>query len=71
MNEYLKENLCSIYMKPQRMQEVITLVKKRNLPIKVLVGGAVITPEYAKEIGADGYASDAANAVRVAKELLM
>jgi 5-methyltetrahydrofolate--homocysteine methyltransferase len=38
--------------------------------VKVLVGGAPITEEYAKEIGADGYASDAARAVDEARELL-
>ena len=38
--------------------------------VKVLIGGAPITAEYAREIGADGYAPDAASAVDVAKELL-
>ncbi len=38
--------------------------------VKVLVGGAPVTEEYAKEIGADGYAPDAARAVDEAKELL-
>ena len=38
--------------------------------IKVMVGGAPLTQKYADEIGADGYAPDAASAVDVAKELL-
>lgn len=38
--------------------------------VKVLVGGAPVTEEYAKEIGADGYAPDAARAVDEARELL-
>ena len=38
--------------------------------VKVLVGGAPITEEYAREIGADGYAPDAARAVDEAKKLL-
>ncbi|NQU09771.1 corrinoid protein [bacterium] len=37
---------------------------------KVLIGGAPITTEYAKEIGADGYAPDAASAVDIVKQLL-
>jgi uroporphyrinogen decarboxylase len=38
--------------------------------VKVLVGGAAVSPEYAREIGADGYAPDAGASVRKAKELL-
>jgi 5-methyltetrahydrofolate--homocysteine methyltransferase len=38
--------------------------------VKVLVGGAPITQEYANEVGADGYASDAPSAVDKAKQLL-
>ncbi len=38
--------------------------------VKVLVGGAPVTEEYAKEIGADGYGSDAGSAVRIAKSLV-
>lgn len=37
---------------------------------KVMVGGAPVTEEWANEIGADGYAKDAAAAVRVAEQLL-
>lgn len=38
--------------------------------VKVMVGGAPVTQGYAEQIGADGYAPDAASAVRRAKELL-
>lgn len=38
--------------------------------VKIMVGGAPITQNYADEIGADGYSSDAADAVRKAKDLL-
>jgi len=39
-------------------------------PIKVIVGGAPVTPEYAAEVGADGYAPDAGSAAVKAKELV-
>ena len=53
----------------QRMREVVEEVKKVKLPVKVMIGGAVITQEYADEIGADGYSKDAADAVKLAKRL--
>ena len=54
------------------MMDVITILKKAGLrnKIKVMVGGAPITQEFADEIGAEGYAPDAASAVDKAKELL-
>lgn len=53
----------------QRMREVIELAKEEQLDAKIMVGGAVITQEYAAEIGADGYSTDAADAVRLAQRL--
>lgn len=53
----------------QRMREVIELAKEESLDTKIMVGGAVITQEYAEEIGADGYSTDAADAVRTAQKL--
>lgn len=53
----------------QEMKRVIEYAKEKNVKVKIMVGGAVITPEYAREIGADGYSRDAADAVRVAKRL--
>jgi len=38
--------------------------------VKVLVGGAPVTPEYAQKSGADGYAKDASEIVRVCKQML-
>lgn len=38
--------------------------------VKTLIGGAPVTQDYADEIGADGYAPDAASGVEKAKELL-
>ena len=53
----------------QRMREVIAGARKAGLPAKVMIGGAVITQEYADEIGADGYSKDAAEAVKLARRL--
>ncbi len=53
----------------QRMREVIAAVRENELPAKVMIGGAVITQEYADEIGADGYSMDAADAVKLATRL--
>lgn len=54
------------------MPEVIEALKAAGLReiVKVIVGGAPITQEYAKKIGADGYAPDAASAVQIVKQLL-
>lgn len=54
----------------QRMREVVQAVRESGLKSKVMIGGAVTTPEFMHEIGADGYAKDAAEAVKVAKSLL-
>lgn len=54
----------------QRMREVITLAKEEGVTAKVMIGGAVITQEYADEIHADGYSKDAAEAVKLARRLL-
>lgn len=51
------------------MKEVIALAREKCPLVKIMVGGAVITDDYAKEIGADGYSKDAADAVIVAKKL--
>ncbi len=54
------------------MKGVIEEIEKLGLKdkIKTMIGGAPVTQNYADEIGADGYAADAASAVDVAKELL-
>jgi 5-methyltetrahydrofolate--homocysteine methyltransferase len=54
------------------MKTVIDLLKQKNLndKIKTVIGGAPITKNYAKEIGADAYGFDAAKSVECAKNLL-
>ena len=55
----------------QEMRHVIEYKNEQGLnDVKVMIGGAVITQDYADEIGADGYSRDAAEAVKVAKSLL-
>lgn len=54
----------------QRMREVIELAKEAGLDAKIMIGGAVITQDYADEVGADGYSRDAAEAVKVAQQLI-
>lgn len=51
------------------MEETVKLIKERAPWCKTMVGGAVLTPDYANKIGADGYAKDAMEAVRCAEEL--
>ena len=51
------------------MEETIRQVRAAGLDAKVVVGGAVLTAEYAKEIGADYYGKDAMASVRVAEEV--
>ena len=46
------------------MKETITILKNYDSNIKVIVGGAVLTEEYAKNIGADAYGADAMSAVK-------
>lgn len=54
----------------QQMRHVIEYAKQEQVDAKIIVGGAVITQEYADEIGADGYSEDAAEAVKLTKRLL-
>lgn len=49
------------------MHVVIEDLKKAGIPARVMVGGGPISPAFAKNIGADGYAKNAAEAVKVAK----
>jgi len=54
------------------MKAAVKVVRDSDLKnkVKVFIGGAPVTQSYADEIGADGYAPDAASAVDKAKELL-
>ena len=54
----------------KEMKNVIELAKAEKIKAQIVVGGAVVTEDYSKEIGADGYSADAAEAVRVIKKLL-
>jgi len=50
------------------MEETIKRIRKQNPSVKVMIGGAPVTQEYARRIGADGYSGDAAGAVALAKQ---
>ena len=52
------------------MKSTIDSLKSAGLASKTMVGGAPLTDSFAKEIGADGYAADAASAVDVADKLI-
>ena len=55
----------------REMDEVVKYAKAKQVKAKIIIGGAVITQDYADEIGADGYSKDAAEAVRCASKLLL
>ena len=52
------------------MQATIEALHAANLDCKVMVGGAVLTPDYARDIGADYYCKDAKASADLAKQLL-
>lgn len=52
------------------MAATIKALRESGHPCKIWVGGAVLTPEYAAEIGADYYAKDAKQSVDIAREVL-
>ncbi len=54
----------------QEMKNVIAYKEEKQVDAKVIIGGAVITQDYADEIGADGYSRDAADAVKLTKRIL-
>lgn len=51
------------------MEETVKQLKNANADCKIMVGGAVLTPEYAKKIGADFYAKDAKMSADIAKSI--
>lgn len=55
----------------EAMKETVELMKKEFPEAKVMVGGAVLTPEYAEMIGADFYGKDAMSGVRIAEQFAM
>jgi 5-methyltetrahydrofolate--homocysteine methyltransferase len=52
------------------MEPAVEMIRKENQRVKVMVGGAPVTQEYAAGIGADGWAPDALRAINVAKSLV-
>lgn len=51
------------------MEKTIRLLRENNVDCRIMVGGAVLTPDYAKRIGADYYAKDAKTGADIAKEV--
>ncbi len=54
----------------QRMRDVVNLARQEGIGAKIIIGGAVITQDYADEIGADGYSEDAVGAVALVRRLM-
>ena len=54
----------------EAMKEICEAVKDKHDQVKVVVGGAPITEEFAQQIGADGYSDDAGSAVALCKKLV-
>ena len=52
------------------MKQTVAAIKQAGLNAKVVIGGAPITQSFANEIGADGFAPDAASAVDIARKLV-
>ena len=77
------DNRCAIYVAQDiiglsalmtttmmRMKDAVEYVRANNLPYKVIIGGAVVSQNFADEIGADGYSKDANEAVKLVDKLL-
>ena len=54
----------------KEMKNVVELARKEKIESKIIIGGAVVTEDYSFEIGADGYSSDAADAVKLVRTIL-
>jgi len=52
------------------MKTVVDAVRSKGIDVKIACGGAPVTQKFANEIGADGYAADAAGAVELFKRLV-
>ncbi len=72
----MKENAAAIGLSAlmtttmMRMKDVVDKAKEMKCTAKIFIGGACITPSFAEEIGADAYAEDAADSVRVVESLV-
>ena len=51
-------------------KKVVDYAKEKNCKAMIMIGGAVITDDYREQIGAHGYAKDAAEAVKIVQNLL-
>lgn len=63
LSALMTTTLCS-------MEETIRLLRENNVDCKIVVGGAVLTEDYAMKIGADYYAKDAKESADIAKKVL-
>jgi 5-methyltetrahydrofolate--homocysteine methyltransferase len=52
------------------MRDTVKAIREAGLAVKIVIGGAPITHEFAREIGADGYSPDAGSAVDTAMALV-
>lgn len=63
--------LCSLMTTTlPELKHTVGILKDKFPQIQIMVGGAVVTPDYAKEIGADSYAKDGIEAVRKADAIV-
>lgn len=63
--------LCSLMTTTiTQIDEVMAELKKSGFKTKVMIGGAVVTQDYADKVGADAYAADGVEAVELAKKLI-
>ena len=53
-----------------QMKVAVDAIREKNLPFKVMVGGAVVTPKFSLEIGADGYGKDVGEVVPLTEKIL-
>ena len=53
-----------------QMKLAIDTIREKDLPYKVMIGGAVVTPRFAEEIRSDGYGKDVGAIVPLAEQLL-
>lgn len=76
INTAIRENAAVIGLSAlmtttmMEMKKVVEYAKNAGCTAKIIIGGAVITEDFAREIGADGYSKDAAAAVKLVESLL-
>jgi len=63
--------LCSLMTTTlPELEETVRQLKVDNPDVRIMAGGAVVTEDYAKTIGADAYAKDGIDAVRKADDII-